>query len=126
LPTILASTAWEVLWVILIVIPVTLSWVAAIFDLLGRRRDLPWWAVGLWLLFILILPVLGMLIYFITRPTLPEEQAAVQAAVNRARADQTASYAGALKDLSDLRERGVITDEEFNTRRADLSTAATA
>ncbi|HEV3070656.1 MAG TPA: SHOCT domain-containing protein [Solirubrobacteraceae bacterium] len=126
MPTILASTAWEVLWVILIVIPVTLCWVAAIIDLLARRRDLPWWAVGMWLVFILILPVLGMLIYFIARPTLPEEQAAMQAAVNRARADQTASYAGALKDLSDLRERGVITDEEFNTRRADLTSAATA
>ena len=126
MPTIIASTAWEVLWVILIVIPVTLCWVAAIIDLLGRRRDLPWWAVGLWLVFILILPVFGMLIYFITRPTLPEEQAAMQAAVNRARADQTASYAGALKDLSDLRERGVITDEEFNTRRADLTSTATA
>jgi hypothetical protein len=126
LPTILASTAWEVLWVILIVIPVTLCWVAAIIDLLVRRRDLPWWAVGLWLVFILILPVFGMLIYFIARPTLPEEQAAMEAAVNRARADQTASYAGALKDLSDLRERGVITEEEFNTRRAELSSAAAA
>jgi hypothetical protein len=126
LPTILASTAWEVLWVILIVIPVTLCWVAAIMDLLVRRRDLPWWAVGLWLIFILILPVFGMLIYFIARPTLPEEQAAMQAAVNRARADQTASYAGALKDLSDLRERGVITEEEFNTRRGELSSAAAA
>lgn len=124
--TVLASTAWEVLWVILIVIPITLCWVSAIIDLLVRRRDLAWWSVGLWLVFILILPVFGMLIYFIARPTLPEEKAAMEAAVHRARADQTASYAGALKDLSDLRERGVITDEEFNARRADLSTPAPA
>jgi hypothetical protein len=126
LHVILASTAWEVLWVILIVIPITLCWVSAIIDLLVRRRDLAWWSVGLWLVFILILPVFGMLIYFIARPTLPAEQAAIEAAYNQARVDQTASYAGALKDLSDLRERGVITEEEFNARRADLSTPATA
>jgi hypothetical protein len=123
---ILASTVWEVLWVILIVIPVTLCWIAAMIDLLARRRDLPWWAVGLWLVFILVLPVFGMLIYFIARPTLPEEKAAMESAYNRARAEQTASYAGALKDLSDLRERGVISDEEFNTRRADLAGVSTA
>jgi hypothetical protein len=126
MPTILASTAWEVLWVILIVIPITLCWIAAIIDLLVRRRDLPWWGVGMWLIVILVLPVFGMLIYFIARPTLPEEQVAMESAYDRARAEQTASFAGALKDLSDLRERGVITDEEFSARRADLTKVATA
>jgi hypothetical protein len=115
---------WEVLWVILIVIPITICWIAAIMDLLVRRRDLKWWAVALWLIFVLILPVFGMLIYFIARPTLPGEQATMEAAVRQAQARQTASYASALKDLSDLHDRGVITTEEFNTRRADLTQAA--
>jgi hypothetical protein len=123
-PPILASTVWEVLWVILIVIPVTLCWIAAIVDLLVRRRDLHWFSIALWLIFILILPVFGMLIYFIARPTLPEERIAMETAVDRARAQQTASYASALKDLSDLHQRGVLSDEEFNARRADLSGAA--
>ena len=39
-PVIVASTAWEVLWVILIVIPITICWVAAVMELLVRRRDL--------------------------------------------------------------------------------------
>jgi hypothetical protein len=123
-PVTVASTVWEVLWVMLIVIPITICWIAAIIDLLVRRRDLEWWAVALWLIFILILPVFGMLIYFIARPTLPDEKAAMDAAVHQARAQQTASYASALKDLSDLHERGVITTEEFNTRRAELTQAA--
>jgi hypothetical protein len=113
-----------VLWVILIVIPITICWIAAIMDLLVRRRDLKWFAVALWLIFILVLPVFGMLIYFIARPTLPAEQAAMEAATHQARAQQTASYASALKDLSDLRERGVITTEEFDARRADLTQPA--
>lgn len=121
---ILASTVWEVLWVILIVIPITICWVAAIIDLFVRRQDLRWWAVALWLIFILILPVFGMLIYFIARPTLPNEQAAMETAVRQAKAQQTASYASALKDLSDLHERGVITTEEFNMRRSELGQAA--
>jgi hypothetical protein len=48
----------------------------------------------------------------------------MESAVRNVRAQQTASYASALKDLSDLHERGVITTEEFNTRRADLVQAA--
>jgi ABC-type multidrug transport system fused ATPase/permease subunit len=123
--TVAASTAWEVLWVILVVIPITICWIAAIMDLLVRRRDLQWWAVALWLIFVLILPVFGMLIYFIARPTLPSERAAMDAAVHQAQAQRTASYASALKDLSDLHERGVITTEEFNARRADLTPATT-
>lgn len=124
MPVIVANTVWEVLWIILIVIPITICWIAAIMDLLVRRRDLQWWAVALWLIFVLILPVFGMLIYFIARPTLPGEQAEMEAAVRHAQAQQTASYASALKDLSDLHERGVITTEEFNARRADLTQAA--
>ena len=124
MPVLVASTAWEVLWVILIVIPITICWVAAVMDLLVRRRDLKWLSVALWLIFVLVLPVFGMLIYFIARPTLPSEEAAMQAAVHQAKAQQTASYASALKDLSDLQERGVITTEEFNTRRAELTQAA--
>jgi hypothetical protein len=123
-PLILASSVWEVLWVLLIVIPITLCWISAIVDLLVRRRDLGWFSVAMWLLVILVIPVFGMLIYFITRPTLPGEQAAMESAVHRVKAEQTASYASALKDLSDLHERGVLTDEEFNARRADLSGAA--
>lgn len=121
---ILASTVWEVLWIMLIVIPVTICWVSAVLDLFMRRSDLQWWAVALWLIFILILPVFGMLIYFIARPTLPSETQAMEMAVRHAQAQQTASYASALKDLSDLHERGVITTEEFNTRRNELSAAA--
>ena len=124
MPVLVASTAWEVLWVILIVIPITICWVAAVMDLLVRRRDLKWLSVALWLIFVLVLPVFGMLIYFIARPTLPSEEAAMQAAVHQAKAQQTASYASALKDLRDLQERGVITTEEFNTRRAELTQAA--
>ncbi len=124
MPVLVASTVWEVLWVILIVIPITICWIAAIMDLLVRRRDLKWWAVATWLIFVLVLPVFGMLIYFIARPTLPGEQAAMEAAAHQAKAQQTASYASALKDLSDLQERGVITTEEFNTRRADLTRVA--
>lgn len=121
---ILASTVWEVLWIMLIVIPITICWVAAIIDLFARRTDLRWWAVALWLIFILILPVFGMLIYFVTRPTLPAETQALEMATRHAQAQQTASYASALKDLSDLHERGVITTEEFNARRNDLAQAA--
>lgn len=66
----------ELLLFVFIVIPVTIAWVAAVVDIFARRPDLHWWAKGLWLLFVLVLPLLGMLIYFIARPMMPDERAA--------------------------------------------------
>lgn len=55
---------WHVLWICAVVIPVTVMWVAVIVELF-RRHDLSGMARVAWLLFILVLPVIGSVIYLV-------------------------------------------------------------
>jgi hypothetical protein len=61
------STFWNVFWILFFWIPVVLLWVSALVDII-RRRDLSGWAIAGWLLLIFVLPIIGSLIYFATRP----------------------------------------------------------
>src|SRR5438552_13589899 len=85
-----------------------------------RSHDLSGWAKALWFLFVLFIPLIGVLVYLIARGGKMQERA-VQAArqqdqdfrtyVQDAAGSQTP--ADQLAKLADLRDRGVITAEEF-------------
>jgi hypothetical protein len=53
---------WQVLLLLIIVIPLTLIWAVAIWDIFTRRGMSPWSRV-IWLVVVLIFPVLGSIIY---------------------------------------------------------------
>lgn len=54
---------WHVLWICLVVIPVTILWAVCIFDIVVHRRHRQWWQRIAWLALVLFLPLLGALIY---------------------------------------------------------------
>jgi hypothetical protein len=60
-----ASTFLEVTFAMLIVVPITILWIAAVVDLL-RHGGSGWRIAGI-LLLILIFPVLGPVLYFVFR-----------------------------------------------------------
>jgi hypothetical protein len=61
------SWFWSLLWFLLIVVPVILLWVCAIFDIF-RRYDLTGvWKVT-WLLIVICIPFFGSVLYFLFRP----------------------------------------------------------
>ena len=111
------------LWVIWFWILIT------IFIDLFRSHDLSGWAKALWFLFVLIIPLVGVLAYLIVRGGSMHERA-VQQAQHRDEAfrryvQQTAgtsqhSTADELTKLADLRDKGVITSEEFDAQKAKL------
>ena len=83
-----------------------------------RSHDLSGWAKAAWLLLIVIVPLFGVLIYLIARGDRMSEHAvsdadAEEAAVRRYVRDAAASPADDIAKLEDLKNRGVITDEEF-------------
>lgn len=53
---------WHVLWICAVVIPVTVIWIAVLIELF-RRRDISAGARVAWLLFILVFPLIGAVIY---------------------------------------------------------------
>ena len=109
------------LWVIWIWILITI-----IIDIF-RSHDLSGWAKALWFVFILFLPLVGVLVYLIARGGKMHEhqvrQAQLQEEQLRSYAQQTAgsqSSADQLAKLADLRDRGVITAEEFDREKAKI------
>jgi Tfp pilus assembly protein PilO len=92
-----------------------------------RSRDLSGWAKALWLLFVLVIPLIGVLVYVIARGDKMHERAERQAKLQteefRSYVQEAAtptSPADQLAKLADLRDRGVITDEEFARAKAKI------
>jgi len=111
------------LWIIWIWI---LIW---IFIDIFRSRDLSGWAKALWFLFVLFIPLIGVLVYLIVRGDSMHERAVSSARqqdaefrqyVQQAAADAPASTADQLAKLADLRDRGVISSEEFDREKAKV------
>ena len=91
-----------------------------------RSHDLPGWAKALWVLFVVILPFLGVLVYLIARGSKMHERAEQQAMRQdkqfRSYVQQSGgtSSADQLAKLADLRDRGVISAEEFEREKAKI------
>ena len=97
-----------------------------------RSRDLSGWAKALWFLFVLFIPIIGVVVYLIARGDSMSERAEQQARqqdaefrgyVQEAAADSPASTADQLAKLADLRDRGVISAGEFERQKAKVLAA---
>jgi ABC-type multidrug transport system fused ATPase/permease subunit len=92
-----------------------------------RSRDMGGFAKTLWVIFLIVLPFLGVLVYLIARGGSMHERA-VRRAEQQDQAFrgyvQSAAASGGTADqlakLADLRDRGVITDAEFQAQKAKL------
>ena len=92
-----------------------------------RSRDLSGWAKALWLLFVLVIPLIGVLVYVIARGGKMHERAERQAELQneafRSYVQQAAtptSPADQLEKLADLRDHGAITEDEFTREKAKV------
>src|SRR6266702_4579934 len=111
------------LWIIWIWI---LIW---IFIDIFRSHDLSGWAKALWFLFVLFIPLIGVLVYLIARGSSMQERAQQDARrqdqefrsyVQDAASSAPASTADQLAKLADLRDRGVISAAEFEREKAKV------
>ena len=99
-----------------------------VFSDIFRSKDLGGGAKMLWVLFVIILPFLGIFVYLIARGGKMHERAASQAAQQQevfdAYVKQTAGTQGTstedLAKLADLKQQGVITDAEFEAQKAKI------
>jgi hypothetical protein len=113
------------LWIFLFVIWI---WILImVFVDIFRSHDMGGVAKALWVVFIIILPLLGVLIYLIARGGGMHERAAQQAQRQEQQFQQyvrdtagSSSTADELSKLADLKSRGVISDAEFDTEKAKI------
>ena len=110
------------LWVIWFWILIT------IFIDIFRSHDLNGWGKALWFLFVLFIPLIGVLVYLIVRGSSMQDRARQEAQQQdrefRAYVQDAAGSGGSTADqlakLADLRDRGVITAEEFEQQKAKV------
>ena len=92
-----------------------------------RSHDMGGVAKALWVIFVLILPFLGVFVYLIARGGKMHERAANEAAQQQQAFDQyvkeaagTSGTADQLSKLADLKSQGVLTDAEFDAQKAKI------
>ncbi len=93
-----------------------------------RSHDLGGMAKALWVIFIIVMPFLGVFIYLIARGGKMHEREAQQAAEQQKQFDayvkQTAGTADTTADqlskLADLKSQGVLTDAEFDAQKSKI------
>jgi hypothetical protein len=101
-------------------------WIAigVVFDIF-RSHDLSNWAKAGWMLLIFVFPLIGVLGYLLVRGhTMHEHQAQDRAQFDAFRQFTRGSNSGGTADdlhkLADLKDRGVLTDEEFERAKAKV------
>jgi ABC-type multidrug transport system fused ATPase/permease subunit len=94
-----------------------------------RSHDMGGMAKALWVIFIIVLPFLGVFVYLIARGGKMHERQAQQAAQQQQAFDQYvreaagtsgADTASQLSKLADLKSQGVLTDAEFEAQKAKI------
>ena len=116
---VLWSFVWFTLFFIWIWILIT------VFADIFRSHDLGGFAKALWVIFVIVLPYLGVFVYLIARGHgMQERNIAAMKAHDQATREYIQSVAGPsgaadeIARLSDLRDKGTITEEEFQQLKA--------
>jgi len=115
---------WSMLWFFLFFIWLWL--LIVVFGDIFRSRDLSGWGKALWTIFVILLPYLGVFVYLIARGKKmhehAEQAARDQDAAMRKYVQSVAPSGGGTADeiarLADLRDRGVITEQEFQQAKS--------
>jgi hypothetical protein len=125
----LLSVFWTILEIFLWIIWIWVLFV--VFVDIFRSRDLSGWGKALWFLFVLFIPLVGVLVYLIARGGKMHERAVAQARqqdeefrhyVRQAAPASPPSSAEQLDKLAGLRDRGVISNDEFQREKAKILT----
>jgi len=126
----LLNVFWSMLYFFLWIIWI---WILImVFIDIFRSHDLSGWGKALWFLFVLFVPLIGVLVYLIARGGKMQQHATRDAQqqdqqfrqyVQEAAASSPANTADQLSKLAELRDRGVISAEEFDREKAKVLAA---
>jgi hypothetical protein len=116
---------WTMLWFFMFVIWIWLL-IAIFADIF--RSDISGWGKAAWTIFVILVPLLGVLVYLIANGDKMRERSESQASEAQAAqdnyirsvADTGDSTADQLATLSSLHDSGALTDEEFASQKAKL------
>jgi ABC-type multidrug transport system fused ATPase/permease subunit len=104
------------------------AWIMVLFTILSdlfRDHSLSGWAKAIWVVFLIFVPFLAAIVYLVARGDGMRERAVAQQQAAKEQFDsyvrQTAAGgADELAKLSELRDKGAISDEEFQRAKDKL------
>jgi hypothetical protein len=121
----LANVFWTMLEFFLFFLWIWLA--ISVFSDIFRSHDLSGAAKMLWVIFVVLFPFLGIFAYLIFRGGSMHERAATHAALQGRAFGQymqhaagNSSTADQLHKLADLRDRGFLTDDEFQSEKRNV------
>lgn len=121
----LLGVFWTMLWLVLFFVWLWL--LITVFIDVFRSHDIGGFAKALWIIFLIVLPFLGVLMYLIVRGRHMQERAMRGAAQQQQEfreyvqdAAGGSSPAEQLSKLADLKDRGVLTDAEFEAQKTKI------
>ena len=109
-----------IIWIYLLIV---------VFADIFRSHDLSGWAKALWVIFVILVPYLGVFVYLIARGHKMAEHAqqaaeaqdlAQKAYIRDAISPSAGSTADELAKLADLRAQGVLDESEYQSLKAKL------
>jgi ABC-type multidrug transport system fused ATPase/permease subunit len=94
----------------------------SIFSDLFARHDVSGWTKAFWILFVIIIPMLGILMYFITQGhgMATRGQERMQQAQQQMRQEVGFSSADELEKLKKLHDAGTLSDAEYSAQKAKV------
>jgi hypothetical protein len=117
---------WHAIWVCVVVIPVTILWLAVIIEIV-TRHDLSWWKRVAWVLFALVLPLIGAMIYLIYTWATAGRYAPGPSLPRFGQQSSTVpDPEGDLSNLDRLRRSGVLTEAEFEAGKRRVLEGSTS
>ncbi|MEU4269333.1 SHOCT domain-containing protein [Streptomyces sp. NPDC026092] len=124
----LLNVFWTMLWFF-----IWIMWLFLLFKVISdifRDHELHGWGKAGWLILCILLPYIGVLIYVIARgkgmsqrdvKQAKESEAAFQSYIRKtAGTGEGKSHADELARLAELKDKGAITDEEFEKAKAKV------
>ena len=123
----LLGVFWSMLWFFLFIVWIWL--LIVVFADIFRSHDIGGFAKALWVIFVIVLPFLGVFVYLIARGGKMQEHAvqqakdqdqAMRAYIQDVNATSGGGTADQLAKLNDLKNQGVLTDAEFEAQKAKL------
>ena len=120
---------WSMLWFFLWFLWIWL--LIVIFGDIFRSDDLSGWGKALWIIFVIILPFLGVFVYLIARgkkmqdhayKAAADQDAAMRRYVQSVAGSGGSSAADEIARLAKLRDDGVLTEAEFQQAKANALT----
>ena len=121
----IASNLWDFMWSLLVIffmITYFMILFHVIFDIF-RRHDMSGGAKAMWLIFVFVLPLLGMLMYMITQGDSMGQRAVADAQRSQQQADDyirsvAGGSAAEIEKAKGLLDSGAITQQEFEAIKA--------